>query len=69
VSEKKAEKFSKEWYNIKRRETAALWEQRQDINKESVVPLSELRSQVAENCGLDGCVRQTQDQSKVLENV
>ena len=33
VSEKQAEKFSKEWYNIERQETSALWEQRQDIHK------------------------------------
>ena len=39
VNEKQAEKFSKEWYNIKRQETAALWEQRQDIFKEDKVSM------------------------------
>jgi hypothetical protein len=28
VSEEQAEKFSKEWYNLKRPETSALWAQR-----------------------------------------
>jgi hypothetical protein len=43
-----AKKFSKGWYNTKRREISALWEQRQDVHKGCVVPMSELRAQVAE---------------------
>ena len=47
--EKQAKHVSKVWYNnTKRRETAALWEQRQDVNNGCVVPMSELRAQVAE---------------------
>jgi hypothetical protein len=38
VSEKQAEKFSREWYNIKRQETSALWAQRQDIPKGTELP-------------------------------
>ena len=34
--------ISKEWYNIKRRKTSALWEQQQDVHKGCVVPMSEL---------------------------
>jgi hypothetical protein len=48
VSEKQAEKFSKEWYNIKRQETSALWEQRQDIHKGDEISMSKLGEQVAE---------------------
>jgi hypothetical protein len=48
VNEKQAEKFSKEWYNIKRQETAALWAQRQNIFKEDEVSMSQLREQMAE---------------------
>ena len=48
VNEKQAEKFSKEWYNIKRQETAALWAQRQNISKADVVSMSQLRDQLAE---------------------
>jgi hypothetical protein len=47
--EKQAKHVSKVWYNTtKRRETAALWGQRQDVNKGCVVPMSELWAQVAE---------------------
>ena len=48
VSEKQAEKFSREWYNIERQETSALWEQRQDIHKGDEISMSKLREQVAE---------------------
>ena len=48
VSEKQAEKFSEEWCNIKRQETSALWEQRQDIHKGDEISMSKLREQVAE---------------------
>ena len=48
VNEKQAEKFSKEWYNIKRQETAALWAQRQNIFKTDVISMSQLRDQLAE---------------------
>ena len=47
VSEKQAEKFSREWYNIKRQETSALWEQRQDIRKGEGISLTQLREKVA----------------------
>ena len=46
VNEKQAKKFSKGWYNIRRWETSALWEQH--VHKGCVVPTSELRAQVAE---------------------
>jgi hypothetical protein len=48
VSEKQAEKFSKEWYNLKRQETSALWEQQQDIRKGDEISMRKLREQVAE---------------------
>jgi len=48
VNEKMAEKFSKEWYSIKRQETAALWAQRQNIFKEDEIPMTQLREQLAE---------------------
>ena len=48
VSEKQAEKFSKEWYNLTRQETSALWEQRQDIRKGDEISMSKLREQLAE---------------------
>jgi hypothetical protein len=48
VSEKQAEKFSKEWYDLRRQETSALWEQRQDICKGDEISMSKLREQVAE---------------------
>ena len=48
ASEKAAEKFSKEWYNSKRRETAEVWKQRQEIHDGGIISVSELRAQVAE---------------------
>jgi hypothetical protein len=50
VSEKQAEKFSKEWYNLKRQETetSALWAQRQDIRKGYEASMREPREQVAD---------------------
>jgi hypothetical protein len=47
VSEKQAEKFSREWYNIKRQETSVLWAQRQDIRKGEGISLTQLREKVA----------------------
>jgi hypothetical protein len=47
VSEKQAEKFSRGWYDIKRQETSALWEQRQDIRKGEGTSLTQLREKVA----------------------
>jgi hypothetical protein len=42
ASEKAAEKFSKEWYNSKRRETAEVWKQRQEIHDGGIISMSEL---------------------------
>jgi hypothetical protein len=47
VNEKQAKKISQEWYNIKRRETSALWA----IHKGCVVPMNELRAHVADGQG------------------
>jgi hypothetical protein len=39
MNEKAAEKFSKEWCNIKRREAAELWKQRQEIHNGGIISM------------------------------
>ena len=72
VSEKQAEKFSREWYNITWQETSALWEQRHDIHKGDEISMSKLREQVAEAVQAKGArkgkTRRNQKYLKMSQN-